>query len=156
MTSTNRDQCPRCSALGGATYGSDVYGAFVRCLTCGYHEDLENELMVTAMEGWRESLRAEWSLRVEAEIARHSEQNPGCRYLRHDDAADELGLSIRMLSRLLVAGRVPGAWQPVGRACWVVPAPIDGPPVLEPQLSEAEQLQVERFQRGRRTRRLHM
>ena len=76
-----------------------------------------------------------------------SEQNPGCRYLRHHDAADELGLSIRMLSRLLVAGRVSGAWQPVGRA-WVVPAPINGPPVLEPQLSEAEQLQVERFQSG--------
>ena len=155
MTSTNRDQCPRCSALGSATFSSDVYGAFVRCLTCGYHEDLEDERMVTAMEGWRESLRTEWSLRVDAAIARHSEQNPGCRYLRHHDAADELGLSIRMLSRLLVAGRVSGAWQPVGRA-WVVPAPIDGPPVLEPQLSEAEQLQVERFQSGRMTRRLHM
>ena len=108
MTSTNRDQCPRCSALGSATFSSDVYGAFVRCLTCGYHEDLEDERMVTAMEGWRESLRTEWSLRVDAAIARHSEQNPGCRYLRHHDAADELGLSIRMLSRLLVAAGFRG------------------------------------------------
>ena len=52
MTTMDRDQCPRCSALRSATFSSDVYGAFVRCLTCGYHEDLEDERMVTAMEGW--------------------------------------------------------------------------------------------------------
>ena len=129
--------CPRCEAAFASRRVADMYGAYIQCLVCAHHIDLPHERLLADVQ---QTLRDEHARQALSSIrlARKAGLiHQGERVLTALQAAEELGVGTTTCYQWLLAGRVRNAHRLAGQR-WVIVAPDDGPPVLDPPLTERE------------------